>query len=187
MEVGTTAYEVMGTVADATLPTVTVTASDETPISPVVVTLDATYSKRWIATFDLPAVADTLTLSANRNDGTDDVTKTFAILVHDSSVNPYPVATINLNDFEITETGSYPDSPLNDTLSLSGTCQADATVNLLFNNQEAITDAPCVAGIWNHDVTLSPGKNFITLTVTDDSLALPLTTTAYDAVWYLLP
>jgi len=180
---GYAGYQIMGTVADGGLPSVTVANSAGTVLSPVAVTKDPVFAKRWIATFDLPAGDDTYTITASHSNATHTDVVTYTI---SGTRVVYPVASIDPQVFEVVETGVDPETPanrVNNIVTLSGTCEAGAAISLLFDNQEQAIS--CDAGTWNSDVVMVPGKNFVTLTVTD--AATLLSTMAYDAIWYLLP
>jgi len=183
-------YQIMGTVADGGLPTVTVTQVADEISLPVVVANDPAYARRWIATFDLPAVLsaeedDLYLVEVSYDNGTHSSSLTYNIT---GTGVVYPVAGIDPQPFEVVESGTNPEDPANrldDAITLSGTCEAGAAVSLLFNNQDQALVSPCEGGVWSKDVTLNPGKNFVTLTVTDGTTTLA--TMAYDAIWYLLP
>jgi len=180
----TTGYEVKGTVADGMLPVVKLIYSAGDPLveTEIIVTpVAGATTQQWVATFDLPDLNNLFTITVNRNDGTNDVTKSFAITGSDAD---FPLATIDSQPFEISESGD----PANRNITLSGTRLTDATVLLKLNNVEVETVEFPTPDSWSALVTLRPGKNFITLAVTDETdPLLPLTTTAYDAIWYLLP
>jgi len=154
------------TITDAAMVTFEVTPLPNNPLPTPVLDLA---NHRWTADFDLTGeVEETYTLVVAANDGVTSYSITSGYTL--ALAGTAPLVTITPPTLPVTTSA----------LTVVGTRTADAAVTVQLNTVDQVVDTS-IADQWSVDLNLRPGKNFITVKVTD---ALEQTATAFESIWF---